>query len=162
MRRGVWLLALAVSVPAVAAACGSGKRLARCPAPPANEANAYLPKLSSSSGLPGSTVSISARLPLFDKAGKYAGPGTPDISAYWNLDLDHWTSILTTPKAPSASIARAPVEYLGTHHVTGGCNFRMQVKIPSVRPGEYPLVFLYKDSGSTAANGPVNFRVTAG
>jgi len=158
VRRSAGLLAIAAAVMA-AAGCGGGTR---CPAPPAGQTGAYLPKLSSSSGPTGSTVMVSGRLPLFDEAGKYVGPGTPSISAYWNLDLDHWTSILRTPGSPSASVAGTPVDYLGNHHVTGGCEFTMRVRIPSARPGKYPIVFLYRYSNGSDTSGAVNFRVTAG
>jgi hypothetical protein len=162
MRGAAGLLSFATAA-VVAVGCGTGGRVTRCPKPPAGEADAYLPSLSSSSGPAGSTVTVFARLPLFDEAGKYVGPGTPRISAYWNLDLDRWTSILSTPRSPSATVAGVRVEYLATHRVTGGCDFRMKVTIPPARPGTYPLVFLYRyPNGAGDANGPVKFRVTAG
>jgi hypothetical protein len=129
--------------------------------------NPYGSVLSTASGPAGSTVTISGHLPVLDEAGSYVGPGNPDISAYWNLDFDHWTSILTSPDSPSASVAESPVEHLGTYHVTGGCDFQMQVTVPSVPPGTYPIVLLYWYGGSGdgsggSANLPVNFHVTAG
>jgi len=161
MRRSLGLLPVA-AVLAAAIGCGGARPVARCPAPPTGETDAYLPRLSSASGPERSAVTVSARLPLFDETGEYSGPGTPHVSAYWNLDLDHWTSILRTPRSPAAAVSGTPVDYLGTYHVTGGCDFRMQVRIPPARPGTYPLVFLYKYSVLTDANGPVSFRVTAG
>jgi len=58
------------------------------------------------------------------------------------------------------------VQEVGKYHVTGGCDFRMQVKVPFVPPGRYPFVLLYwygsgKGPGGDAV-GPVSFRVTAG
>lgn len=129
--------------------------------------NPYIPVLSPSSGPAGSTVTISGPLPVVDEAGTYVGPGNPNISVYWNLDLDHWTSILTSPNSPTASVTGSPVQHLGTQQVTGGaCNFQIQVTIPSVAPGTYPIQLLGEWSGATGATTgpfpPVNYQVTAG
>ena len=36
----------------------------------------------------------------------------------------------------------------------------MRIRIPSARPGKYPLVFLYRYAdGSSDADGPVGFRI---
>jgi hypothetical protein len=157
VRAGAVLALVAV----LAAGCGGGGGAKRCPAPPAGESNAYLPSLSPSSGHAGTNATVTARLPLFDEAGKYVGPGTPRVSAYWNLALEHWTSVLTTPRSPAAAVTGVPVSDAGTHQVTSGCSFRMRVRIPSVPPGRYPIVFVYTyPGGSSDPNGPVSFRVT--
>lgn len=130
--------------------------------------HSYFPVLSDSAGPAGSTVTISAPLPVLDEAGHYVGPGNPDITAYLNLDFAQWDSVIRSNEAPVPSVAGAPVDDLGTHHVAGGCNFQMQVTIPSVPPGTYPIVFLYRypgtepNGGSTFDAIPEHFQVTAG
>jgi hypothetical protein len=126
----------------------------------------FTPALSDSAASAGSTVTASAPLPVLDEAGDYVGPGNPDITAYLNLDFDHWESVLRSNGSPVASVAGTPVDDLGTQHVAGGCNFQMKLMIPSVPTGTYPLVFLYRypdqNGGWSGDAIPVQFKVTAG
>jgi hypothetical protein len=118
-----------------------------------------VPSLSSSSGPAGSTVTISGPLP--DSNGRvYLGPGSPDLTVYWNLNPDDWESVYQSPNSPTASVAGTPVQYLGTQHFTGACNFQMQIQIPSgAAPGTYPIVVLIQDSGWGTDLDPMNYQV---
>lgn len=147
----------------------TGAQQGRCPVPKRRTPDGpspYAPVLSDSAGPSDSTVTASAPLPVVDEAGDYVGPGNPHITAYLNLDFDHWDSVLRSDESPVAASAGVPVEDLGTHRVDGGCTFRMQITIPAVPPGRYPMVFLYRYPDPNGGYGfdaiPVQFQVTAG
>ena len=126
----------------------------------------FVPTLSSSSGSPGSTVTVSGPLPVRDESGAYVGSTATEVIAYWNLDLNNWTTVLTSPLSPTAAVAGSPVQLLGTQDVAGVCNYAFQIKIPSsVPPGTYPIQPLIELSDATGVTTgplpPVNYQVTA-
>lgn len=128
-------------------------------------AGAYDATLSSSSGPPGSTVTVSGPLPVTDESGAYVGSITTEVIAYWNLDLDNWGTAFTSPLSPTAAVAGSAVQLLGTQDVAGVCNYAFQIKIPSsVAPGTYPIQPIGEASGAwgvlTYPLGPVNYQVT--
>lgn len=100
-----------------------------------------------SSGPPGTTVVVSGRV-----------PPSSAVTAYWNLDLDHWSSITTSDPVAAHG---GPVEFLGTQNVTGLCAYDVRVTIPTARPGSYPIDVLYGEREGSASLAPVTFRVTS-
>jgi hypothetical protein len=140
------------------------------PPPPLCAANAHVtsftPTLSSSSGSPGSTVTVSGPLPVLDESGQLIGQTSNEVIAYWNLDLNHWTTALTSPMSPAAAVAGSAVELLGTQDVAGVCHYSFEVKIPTgAAPGTYPIQLLGESSDATGVGTapfpPVNYQVTA-
>lgn len=127
---------------------------------------AYDTTLSSSSGRPGSTVTVSGPLPVVNEAGVDVGQTASEVIVYWNLDFKDWGSALTAPLSPSASVAGTPVQLLGTQDVANLCSYHVQVKIPSAPTGTYPIVVLYEGSDTTGVSVasflPVSYRVTGG
>jgi hypothetical protein len=141
------------------------------PPPPLCAANAHItsftPTLSSSSGSPGSTVTVSGPLPVLDESGQLIGQTSNEVIAYWNLDLNHWTTALTSPLSPAAAVAGSAVELLGTQDVAGVCDYSFQVKIPTgAAPGTYPIQLLGESSDATGVATfpypPANYQVTVG
>lgn len=133
--------------------------------PDHNGTGAFVPNLSSSSGSPGSTVTVSGPLPVRDESGAYVGSAATEVIAYWNLDLDKWGTALTSPLSPAAAVAGSAVQLLGTQDVTGACNYAFQIKIPAeVSPGTYPIQLLIESSDETGVTTgplqPANYRVT--
>lgn len=125
----------------------------------------FTPTLSSASGSPGSTITVSGPLPVQDEAGTLVGQTANEVIAYWNLDLNHWGTALTSPLSPTAAVAGYPVQLLGTQDVASVCSYSFQIKIPSsVPPGSYPIQLLSESSDQTGVTTgpfpPVNVRVT--
>jgi hypothetical protein len=118
------------------------------------------------SGAPGSTVTISGALPVIAENGANVGQTSNEVDVYWNLDFEKWWSVLGTSPSPAASIQGSPVKLIGKQDVAKLCEYQVQVTIPSVLPGEYPIEVLYQspDKGgpSFASFAPTNFRVTSG
>lgn len=128
---------------------------------------AFVPTLSSSSGSPGSTVTVAGPLPVRDESGADVGSTATEVIAYWNLDLNKWDTALTSPLSPASAVAGSPVELLGTQNVAGVCNYAFQVKIPSSAPaGTYPIQVLFESSDTTGVTTgpmpPTNYQVTVG
>lgn len=126
----------------------------------------FTPSLSSSSGSPGSTITVSGPLPVLDESGTLIGQTSNEIIAYWNLDLNHWETALTAPLSPAPAVAASAVQLLGTQDVASVCNYSFQIKIPSSVPsGTYPIQLLTEASDetgvATAPMPPVNYQVTA-
>ena len=121
--------------------------------------------LSSSSGPAGSTVTVSGMLPVVSEDGRDVGQNSTAVLVYWNLDFDHWPSIASP--SPATAVSGTPVQQLGTQNVANSCTYQVQVTIPSVPAGTYPIEVLYEGpdtSGgwSGASFGPVNYQVTPG
>jgi hypothetical protein len=123
-------------------------RPARCPTPTGT--GYYDSTVDPSSGRPGSTATVSGRLP---------GGAATEVVAFWNLDFDHWPSIVSS--SPRAAVRGSPVRLVGTQYVAGRCTYRVRVEIPSAPPGTYPLEALYGDLRGGASFAPVDFRVTS-
>jgi hypothetical protein len=123
-------------------------------------AGAYGPQLSRSSGPPGSTVDVSGALGVLTEDGTYGGQTAKGVHAYWNLDFHRWWSVLES--SPLRAKAGSPVELLGRQNVARRCTYRLQVTVPSVRPGRYPILVLSGTGKSQSSFAPVTFRVTAG
>jgi hypothetical protein len=174
------LLMAAGSIAAVVAVGGSAPnrpRLLRAPnaalahstrtypdCPARTGAGAYDTTLSSSSGQPRSTVTVSGPLPVVAENGVDVGQTSNEVDVYWNLNFEKWWSALGP--SPLASIAGSAVRFLGKQDVAKLCTYRVQVDIPSVAPGTYPIEVLYQgpDRGgrSGASFAPVNFQVKRG
>jgi hypothetical protein len=158
--------------PAVASVAAANAELARlrlprvraraegrvCPARTGR--HAYDTTLSPASGPRGSVVTVSGHLPAVGEDGSYGGQTAKRVEAYWNLDFARWWTALTG--SPSPSIAGRPVRLLGRQGVAGSCRYSVQVRIPAVRRGRYPIEVLYGQGKSDASFAPVTFRVTAG
>jgi hypothetical protein len=117
---------------------------------PATGTGYYDSTVDPSSGPPGSTATVSGRLP---------GGTAAEVVAFWNLDFDHWPSLASS--SPLAAVQGSPVKLVGTQYVAGRCTYRVRVKIPSAPPGTYPLETLYGDLRGGASFVPVDFRVTS-
>ena len=121
---------------------------------------AYDTTVSPSAGRPGSAVTVSGPLGVIDESGTYGGQTATRVDAYWNLDFARWWSALTP--SPSPAVAGSRVRHLGRQDVAQRCRYRLQLRIPFVQPGKYPVEVLYGDSQGQASFAPVEFRVTNG
>jgi hypothetical protein len=153
---------VALTVPATTAATN-------CPARYGD--GVYDTGLSTTSGPPGSTVTVSGALPVTSEGGSNVGQTATEVDVYWNLNFDKWWSVLGNSPSPLASVAGSPVQLLGTQDVAKLCTYQVQVRIPSVPAGTYPIEVLYQAPGSEAPSGggtafasfaPTNFQVTGG
>lgn len=131
----------------------------------------YNTGLSPASGPPGSTVTVSGPLPVTSEDGSNVGQTASQVDVYWNLSFDKWWSVLGNSPTPVTSVPVSPVKVLGTQDVAKLCTYQVQVKIPSVPPGTYPIEVLYQAPGHEAPSGggttfasfaPANFQVTGG
>jgi len=105
---------------------------------------------------------VSGQLPVLAEDGSYAGQTATRVDVYWNLDFERWWSVLGSSPSPAAAVAGSPVEQLGTEDVALLCTYRVEVVVPSVEPGAYPIEVLSGNSEGTASFAPVDFRVTNG
>jgi len=133
-----------------------------CPA--RTGSGAYDTTLSPASGPPGSTVTVTGSLPVIAEDGADVGQTSNEVDVYWNLDFDNWWSALGP--SPSASVAGSPVKFLGKQDVAKLCTYQVQVEIPSVAPGAYPIEVLYQGPDqagpSVASFARVDFQVVGG
>jgi hypothetical protein len=138
-------------------------RPAKCPA--RTGTGAYDTTLRPSSGMSGSTVAVSGPLPVMRENGTYGGQTSTEVVVYWNLNFDKWWSVLGNSPSPLASVTGTPVKLLGKQAVATLCTYQVQVEIPAVPPGAYPIEVLYQgpDSGgpSFASFAPTKFQVTS-
>ena len=159
------LVAAAVAAGSISAAAHSTTKAQDCPA--LTGPAAFDTHLSPSSGPAGTPVTVSGALPAQDGDGTVPGQTVTEVFAYWNLDLDEWTSVYT---APTAAVGGSAVQRLATQDVANLCSYRFEVTIPSVAPGTYPIEVLYRwqpayPDGSgwgEASFASANFQVTAG
>jgi hypothetical protein len=140
-----------------------------CPA--RTGAGAYDTTLNPTSGPPGSTVTVSGPLPVISEDGTNVGQTATEVDLYWNLNFDKWWSVLGNSPSPLPSVAGSPVKLLGTQDVSKLCTYQVQVKIPPVAPGTYPIEVLNQGPGHEAPSGggttfasfaPTEFHVTGG
>jgi hypothetical protein len=165
------LLALAIvaagSFAAVNAFQGSSPkasaRPAKCPA--RTGTGAYDTTLRPSSGISGSTVAVSGSLPVMRENGTYGGQTSTQVDVYWNLTFDKWWSVLGNSPSPLASVTGMPVKLLGKQGVATLCTYQVDVEIPAVPPGTYPIEVLYQGPASGgpsfASFAPTKFQVTS-
>lgn len=153
----------------VALTVSSTTAVTNCPA--RYGAGVYNTGLSPASGPPGSTVTVSGPLPVTSEDGRNVGQTASQVDVYWNLSFDKWWSVLGNSPTPVTSVPVSPVKVLGTQDVAKLCTYQVQVKIPSVPPGTYPIEVLYQAPGHEAPSGggttfasfaPANFQVTGG
>ena len=166
MRR-VLTLALVVAVVAAGSISATAHSTTKAPDCPAlTGPGVFDTHLSPSSGPAGTTVTVSGALPAQGEDGTAPGPVT-EVFAYWNLDLDEWTSVFTSPVAV---VGGSAVQQLGTQDVANLCSYEFEVTIPSVAEGTYPIEVLYRwqpayPDGSgwgEASFASASFQVTAG
>lgn len=140
-----------------------------CPA--RSGAGAYEATLSQSSGPPGSKVTASGYLPVLAENGVKVGQTATGVFAYWNLAFSKWWSVLGRSPSPVASVAGSPVKLLGHQGVAKLCTYHVQVTIPRVAPGTYPIEVLDQAPGHESGGGggtsfasfaPTEFQVTGG
>jgi hypothetical protein len=138
-------------------------RPAKCPA--RTGAGAYDTTLRPSSGMSGSTVAVSGPLPVMREDGTYGGQASTEVDVYWNLNFAKWWSVLGNSPSPLASVTGTPVKLLGKQGVATLCTYQVQVEIPAVPPGKYPIEVLYQDPASGGPNfasfAPTKFQVTS-
>jgi hypothetical protein len=120
----------------------------------------YVPKISPASGPAGTRVHVSGQLPVLSESGRDVGQTATSLVAYWNLDVDHWTSV--TGPHPRAAVAGSPVRLLGAESVAGACSYRATLTIPSVATGTYPIEVLSGNEHGSSGFPSVEFRVTSG
>ena len=134
-------------------------------------AGVYNTGLSPASGPPGSTVTVTGPLPVTSEDGSNVGQTATEVDVYWNLNFEKWWSVLGNSPSPLPSVAGSPVQLLGTQDVSKLCTYEVQVTIPSVAPGTYPIEVLYQAPGQEAPSGggttfasfaPADFQVTGG
>jgi hypothetical protein len=135
-----------------------------CPARTGTDA--YDTTITPRSGPPGSTVTVSGPLPVISEDGTDVGQTASEVDVYWNLDFDKWWSVLGNSPSPLASVAGSPVKFLGSQDVSKLCAYQVQVTVPAVPPGTYPIEVLDQgpDVGgpSFASFAPTDFQVVAG
>lgn len=131
---------------------------ADCPTPTGT--GYYDPTVRPSAGRPGSTVTLSGRLPVLSESGQDVGQSSTEVVAYWNLDVSRWPSVATP--TPAKADAGSPVELLGARSVAGLCSYRVRGTIPPAPPGTYPIDVLYGDVHGEASFAPADVRVTGG
>jgi hypothetical protein len=138
-------------------------RPAKCPAQTGT--GAYDTTLRPSSGMSGSTVAVSGPLPVMRENGTYGGQTSTEVDVYWNLNFDKWWSVLGNSPSPLASVTGTPVKLLGKQAVARLCTYQVQVEIPAVPPGAYPIEVLYQGPASGgpsfASFAPTKFQVTS-
>jgi len=138
-------------------------RPAKCPA--RTGTGAYDTTLRPSSGMSGSTVAVSGPLPVMRENGTYGGQTSTEVDVYWNLNFDKWWSVLGNSPSPLASVTGTPVKLLGKQAVATLCTYQLQVEIPAVPPGAYPIEVLYegptRGGPSFASFAPTKFQVTS-
>jgi hypothetical protein len=120
----------------------------------------YDPKVSPASGPAGTRVHVSGRLPVLSESGRDVGQTATSVIAYWNLDVDHWTSV--AGPHPRAAVGSSPVRLLGAVSVAGACTYRATLTIPAVPAGTYPIEVLSGNAQGSGNFAPVEFRVTSG
>jgi hypothetical protein len=134
-------------------------------------AGAYDTTLNPMSGPAGSTVTVTGPLPVISEDGRNVGQTATEVDAYWNLNFDKWWSVLGNSPSPLPSVTGSPVKLLGTQDVSKLCTYQVQVKIPPVAPGTYPIEVLNQAPGHEAPDGggtsfatfaPTDFQVTGG
>ncbi|HET8751626.1 MAG TPA: hypothetical protein VFM43_03770 [Gaiellaceae bacterium] len=163
--RLVALVTAAVAAGSISATARSTTAAPVCPA--LTGPGTYDTHVSPSAGPAGTTVTVSGAVPGLDERGNVAGQTATEVFAYWNLDLDAWTSVFTSPVA---AVGGSAVQLLATQDVAARCSYRTEVTIPSAAPGTYPIEVLYRwqpgyPDGSgwgEASFAPASFRVTAG
>jgi hypothetical protein len=158
------LVASAVAAGSISAAAHSTTKPPDCPA--VTGPGTYDTHLAPSSGPAGTTVTVYGALPAPNEDGTVPGQVT-EVFAYWNLELDEWTSVSTSPVA---AVGGSPVQQLATEDVANQCTYRFDVTIPSVAPGTYPIDVLYRwqpaypdgTGWGEASFASASFQVTAG
>ena len=105
-------------------------------------------------------MTVSGPLGVVGEDGTYGGQTAKAVHAYWNLDFHKWWSVLGA--TPLAATEGSPVELLGTQDVARRCRYRLQVTVPAVQPGRYPIEVLAGTGKSQSSFAPVTFRVTPG
>ena len=97
--------------------------------------------------------------------GTYGGQTSTEVDVYWNLNFDKWWSVLGNSPSPLASVTGTPVKLLGKQAVATLCTYQVQVEIPAVPPGAYPIEVLYegptRGGPSFASFAPTKFQVTS-
>lgn len=138
----------------------------KCPA--RTGSGAYDVTVRPASGAAGSMVTVSGSLPVMREDGTYGGQSATQVEAYWNLNFRRWWSVLGNSPSPSRSVARSAVVLLGRQDVAKLCRYEVQVRIPRVARGKYPIEVLYEAPGHEAPSGggksfasfsPTDFRV---
>jgi hypothetical protein len=151
----------------VALTVSSTTSVTNCPA--RYGAGVYNTGLSPTSGPPGSTVTVTGPLPVTSEDGSNVGQTATEVDVYWNLNFDNWWSVLGNSPSPSPSVTGSPVKLLGTQDVSKTCTYQVQIKIPSVPQGTYPIEVLYQAPGHEPPSGdgttfasfaPTDFQVT--
>jgi hypothetical protein len=136
---------------------------AKCPT--RSGTGAYDTTLRPSSGTSGSTVAVSGPLPVIRENGTYGGQTSTEVDVYWNLSFDKWWSVLGNSPSTLASVTGTPVKLLGKQAIAALCTYQVQIEIPTVRPGAYPIEVLYQGPGSGgpsfASFAPTKFQVTS-
>jgi hypothetical protein len=134
-------------------------RLLVPPLCPATDRNAPDVTLSTDTGVPGATINLSMRRPLYRKDGTYDPFDRFEI--WWNVRPD--TAFALTPGStvePSPSGA-GDVEKVAKIPPAGSCTAEGSFTVPNVPPGDYPIVVVDIGTDSLAVDGVLTFHVTA-
>jgi hypothetical protein len=133
-----------------------------CPAASPGE---YDPSLSPTSGPAGSVITITENVSTWDESGNYVPP-SGHVQFWWNLDPGSWETVLSaalsssSPTPAPSPFAPGDVQLLGSEDVTGLCSYAVQLTVPQVAPGNYPVQLVWVGAGGGEDWGAVTFSVT--
>jgi hypothetical protein len=108
----------------------------------------------------GSALAVSGQVPSYGPDGTFVPPHG-QIQVWWNLDPDAWESVAGRPSPyPSPSLPGS-VLLLSARDMAGACTYDIEVSVPDVSPGVYPVVIVGAYRGGTGVElGWVTFEVT--
>lgn len=115
--------------------------------------------LSADAGTPGTQVTVTGPMPLFDQAGRYEP--TTDIEVWWNVDPATWEYLTPGSQIEPSPGVPGDIEMLGMSSVDE-CSFAIDVVVPDVDAGTYPIVLIGVDPEQESATiyGSMDFSVT--
>jgi WD40 repeat protein len=132
---------------------GTVLRVQLVPDCPPVHPGAYEPTMMPTSGVAGTTVDLSGRVPMFAEDGAFVKPsGT--LQLWWNA-LDEglaWTALLPGGPDPSPALP-GDVSLVAEIPIPDACTYEASFVAPDVAPGSYPLTLLSADGESATSFG---------
>jgi hypothetical protein len=98
-------------------------------------------------------------VPSYGQDGTFHPP-QGQVNVWWNLDPDAWESVAGQPSPFPTPSLPGSVLLLSSAEIAGSCTYEIQVTIPDVPPGTYPVVVVGAYAGGTGVEfGSVDFQV---
>jgi hypothetical protein len=117
--------------------------------------------LTTDTGSPGDSITVSGPVPFQREDGSFDTTGDGQMIAWWNArpsDWEYLSSFSTTQPSPAVTGER--VVRLGDAGMDA-CTFSIAFTIPEIPPGDYPIVVLQEGGGSATLEGSAVLHVTA-